>query len=203
MAASGSGTAAYALSPDLNRLDSVSHPVIIAQRATPTTYVTRLSPDTIVVQITDGNFFFRDEMYRSYGNSYQATDHGIRVMYDGDSDRVVVISDETGEEFYNYFFDASFSNSNDLSEPSGGYAQPTPETYLTRENANEYTAELIEGEFYFYGPLTRTSGNTFVGSDAQIRVMYDADTSRMVVINVVTGTEFYNYFFSTVDEGYL
>ena len=127
----------------------------------------------------------------------------MKLIVDGDSDRVVVISDETGEEFYNYFFDASFSSSNDSSEQSGGYAQPTPETYLTRENANEYIAELIEGEFYFYGPLTRTSGNTFVGSDAQVRVMYDADTSRMVVINVVTGTEFYNYFISNVDEGYL
>jgi len=33
--------------------------------------------------------------------------------------------------------------------------------------------------------------------------MYDKDTSRVVVINVVTGTEFYNYIFSTANEGSL
>jgi len=42
-----------------------------------------------------------------------------------------------------------------------------------------------------------------MAEDKRVRVMYDKDTSRVVVINVVTGTEFYNYIFSTANEGAL
>jgi hypothetical protein len=43
----------------------------------------------------------------------------------------------------------------------------------------------------------------FIGQDSQVRVMYDQGTSRITVINKVTGTEFYNYIYSTVNEGSL
>jgi hypothetical protein len=36
-----------------------------------------------------------------------------------------------------------------------------------------------------------------------VRVIYDQDAGRIVIINVVTGTEFYNYAYSSIDEGYL
>lgn len=80
---------------------------------------------------------------------------------------------------------------------------PTPVTYVTEIDQDKMVMQITEGEFRFHGYLERTSGNMFVGHDEQVRVMYDRDTSRVVVINVVTGTEFYNYFFSTVDEGSL
>jgi len=51
--------------------------------------------------------------------------------------------------------------------------------------------------------LQRAVDNNFIGEDEQVRVMYDRSTGQIVVINKVTGTEFYNYFFSEVDEGAL
>lgn len=80
---------------------------------------------------------------------------------------------------------------------------PTPVTYITEVSPDELAIEITEGEFYFHGYLERTSGNMFVGHDAQVRVMYDRDTSRVVVINLLTGDEYYNYFFSIADEGAL
>lgn len=80
---------------------------------------------------------------------------------------------------------------------------PTPVTYLTEVSPDEIVMQITEGEFKFHGYLERTSGNMFVGHDEQVRVMYDRDTSRVVVINVQTGDEYYNYFFSTADEGAL
>ena len=80
---------------------------------------------------------------------------------------------------------------------------PTPLTYMTPQGANVMMVQITEGEFRFRGPLRRTSGNMFAGEDSQVRVMYDKGTSRVVVINKVTGTEFYNYFFSTANEGKL
>jgi len=80
---------------------------------------------------------------------------------------------------------------------------PTPVTYVTEVSRDEIVMQITEGEFRFHGYLERTSGNMFIGHDEQVRVMYDRDTSRVVVINVQTGDEYYNYFFSTTDEGAL
>lgn len=80
---------------------------------------------------------------------------------------------------------------------------PTPVTYVTEVSPDEIVMQITEGEFKFHGYLERTSGNMFVGEDEQVRVMYDRDTSRVVVINIQTGDEYYNYFFSTADEGAL
>jgi hypothetical protein len=80
---------------------------------------------------------------------------------------------------------------------------PAPLTYMTPVNANAIRVQITDGEFKFRGTLNRTSGNMFVGEDSQVRVMYDKGTSRVVVINKVTGTEFYNYIFSTAKEGNL
>ncbi len=80
---------------------------------------------------------------------------------------------------------------------------PTPETYVNKINNNTISVEITEGEFRFVGNLKRTSGNTFIGEDRQVRVIYDRDTKRIVIINRVTGDQFYNYIFSDVDEGAL
>ncbi|MEA5535758.1 hypothetical protein [Crocosphaera sp. XPORK-15E] len=77
-------------------------------------------------------------------------------------------------------------------------------TYMTpQKNPNQIAVQIQDGEFFFAGMLQRTSGNMFTAQDKKVRVMYDKDTKRVVVINVATGTEFYNYFFSTVNEGRL
>jgi ribosomal protein S28E/S33 len=80
---------------------------------------------------------------------------------------------------------------------------PNPLTYMTPQNANEIAVQIQEGEFFFAEILKRTTGNNFIATDGRVRVMYDRDTGRVVVINEVTGDEFYNYFFSEVDEGSL
>ncbi|MDX2229778.1 MAG: hypothetical protein NW220_09085 [Leptolyngbyaceae cyanobacterium bins.349] len=87
--------------------------------------------------------------------------------------------------------------------PNTTAKSPTPLTYMTPQGSNAIMAQITEGEFKFRGLLRRTSGNMFSGEDGQVRVMYDKGTSRVVVINKVTGTEFYNYFFSTANEGNL
>ncbi|ACK73245.1 hypothetical protein PCC7424_4888 [Gloeothece citriformis PCC 7424] len=81
----------------------------------------------------------------------------------------------------------------------------TPQkTYMTpQKNPNQIAVQIQDGEFFFAGMLQRTSGNNFMAQDKKVRVMYDQGTKRVVVINVVTGTEFYNYFFSTANEGRL
>jgi hypothetical protein len=177
---------------------------ILAQRTNPTTYMTRLNSNEIIIQITDGNFFFRDTMHRGYGNTYQAIDHGYRVNYDGDSGRVTVIFDETGAEVYNYFFTGTVGGSSGSSSSSGGnFGRVPSESNLTRVSDNQYNAELSEGQFYFNGPLYRSSGDVFVGTDGRFRIMYDHSNGRVVVINLTTGEELFNYVYSEVDEGYL
>lgn len=81
---------------------------------------------------------------------------------------------------------------------------PTPVTYVTRVgDPDQLVIQITEGEFRFHGYLERTLDDTFVGEDDQVRVTYDRSTGRVVVINVRTGDEYYNYFFSEVDEGSL
>ena len=92
------------------------------------------------------------------------------------------------------------------SEPSTSSAQSsTPVTYVTDVRDGVIVMQITESgsEFRFHGYLERTSGNTFQGEDDNVRVMYDRDTGRVVVINRVTGDEYYNYFYSTTDEGAL
>ncbi|WP_219903799.1 hypothetical protein [Stenomitos frigidus] len=111
------------------------------------------------------------------------------------------------ESIYVYWDPAPYNqqNSQQSTQPAPNTAakSPTPLTYMTLRNANEIVTQITEGEFKFRGTLRRTSGNMFAGEDSQVRVMYDKGTSRVVVINKVTGTEFYNYFFSTANEGRL
>ncbi|MBL1173594.1 hypothetical protein [Pantanalinema sp. GBBB05] len=66
-------------------------------------------------------------------------------------------------------------------------------TYMTPKNNNQIAVQITDGEFFFRGILSRSSGNTYVAQDRQVRVIYDREAGRVVVINIVTGTEFYNY----------
>jgi hypothetical protein len=66
-------------------------------------------------------------------------------------------------------------------------------TYMTPRNNDQIAVQINDGEFNFRGVLTRSSGNLYIAQDRQVRVMYDRAAGRVVVINVLTGDEFYNY----------
>lgn len=107
------------------------------------------------------------------------------------------------ESIFVYWDPSPYNQQSTQPAPSPTATSPTPVTYMTLQGDNVIRTQITEGEFRFRGSLRRTSGNMFVGEDSQVRVMYDKGTSRVVVINKVTGTEFYNYFFSTANEGKL
>jgi hypothetical protein len=88
-------------------------------------------------------------------------------------------------------------------QPAPMLLAANPTTYMTVIDNNTIVVQITEGEFLFHGWLERTSDDMFVGQDEQVRVMYDRSTSRLVVINVRTGDEFYTYFFSPAAEGAL
>ena len=70
----------------------------------------------------------------------------------------------------------------------------TPKTYTTVQNSNEIAIQITEGEFKFSGILKRGETGSFVGSDAQVEVIFNPQNGHVVVNNKVTGTEFYNYY---------
>lgn len=195
------GTVAFSL-PVQARQPSASE-VQLAQGLVPEqTYMTPQNDREIAVQITDGEFFFYDILHRAYGNYFTATDGNVRVTYNRDTGNVLVINNITGTEFYNYTFSESVADT-DAQTDNTAYGASVPVTTITPLNVDQFEARIVDGEFVFDGILNRTSDTVFIGTDRQVRVIYDLEASRIVVINAVTGTEFYNYVYSDADEGYL
>lgn len=132
---------------------------------------------------------------------------GGRVSVETDpNDPFFTIYRTPSESIFVYWNEGETAPANQSQTGSGGSsASPstTPVTYLTEVDRDQIVMQITEGEFRFHGDLERTSGNMFVGEDDQVRVMYDRGTKRVVVINAQTGTEYYNYFFSDVNEGAL
>ena len=187
-----------------------AEPLLLAQsRAPERTYMTpQRDPNQIAIDITDGEFRVHGIMHRSYGNFYTLTTSGVQISYNRDTGNVLVVNASTGTEFYNYTFTeanrGSTSNSGSGSTSQGSRpSSATPRTNMSQIDNDQIAAYITEGEFSFDGMLYRTSGNAFVGEDGRVRVMYDKGTSRVVIINVATGTEFYNYFYSMANEGSL
>ena len=179
-------------------------PLLLTQSQTPQrTYMTpQRDPNQIAVDITDAEFRVYGIMQRSYGNFYILNTSGVQVTYDRDTGRVMVLNSVTGTKFYDYNYIEAGRGSG-TSARSSTPASATPRTNLSQIADDQIAAYITEGEFSFDGILYRTSGNAFVGEDGRVRVMYDKGTSRMVIINVVTGTEFYNYTYSMANEGSL
>jgi len=101
------------------------------------------------------------------------------------------------------YWDTASGNDNQSNSSTTSSSSPTPVTVITRKTPNQITVRITEGEFKYSGVLRRTSGNTFIGSDGRVRVIYDRKAARITIINVATGDEFYNYRFTDVDEGRL
>lgn len=127
----------------------------------------------------DGNRATRDDSLGDAGLIYRLVDESVYVYWDA--------TIGTPEQ------PAKASQSSTSSN--------TPTTYVTPVQDDELVMQITEGEFRFHGYLERTSDNIFVGSDDQVQVTYDRDKDRVIVVNKETGTEFYNYIYSEVNEG--
>ena len=99
----------------------------------------------------------------------------------------------TAQESIFIFWDDSRSNTQVSSSNSS-----QPQTYTTVKDFNNIAIQITEGDFKFHGNLQRTSSKVFTGSDEQVRVSLDPYSGKVVVINKVTGDEFYNYYISPV-----
>jgi hypothetical protein len=196
---------ASALSLPVQAKHTVANPVYLAQSLTPEqTYMTPQNSNEIAIQITDGEFYFYDILHRTYGNYFTAANSGVRVTYNRYSGNVLVINSVTGAEFYNYTFSEAAAGSGS-DRPTGNpvYGAGDPVTTITPLNVDQFDARIVEGEFVFDGVLDRVSDTVFIGSDRQVRVVYDLAAERIVIINAITGTEFYNYVYDAPSEGYL
>lgn len=129
----------------------------------------------------------------------------VRRDNQGLGDRGIIFRLPT-ESIFVYWDTAPYSRPNSTSAPSRPVATPAPgnstaarqpsapeRTFMTPRNDNQIAVQITDGEFNFRGVLTRSSGNIYIAQDQQVRVIYDREAGRVVVINVVTGTEFYNY----------
>jgi hypothetical protein len=173
--------------------DFPENPLYLAQSSNPVTYTTLQSNGDIAIQITDGNYRVHTTLRRGE-TGFVGRDRTSQVYFNPASGQVVVTSSETGETFYNYYIPPLNTRPSNSS-----YVPPsTPVTSITQQNPDQLYAEITEGEFRFSGVLTRTdpSVNSFIGSDGQVRVWYDRDAGRIVIINLYTGDEFYNYSYS-------
>jgi hypothetical protein len=185
------GTSGIGLSAQVSR--AVEAPIYLTQWSNPVTYTTLLGNGDIAIQITDGGYRVHTTLM-SDENGYIGVDGISRIYLNPLTGQVIVTSTETGEEFYNYYIPPLNTHPN---ISTYGHVA-TPVTSITQQNPNQLYAEITEGEFRFSGVLNRTdpSVNSFIGSDNQVRVWYDRDAGRIVIINLHTGDEYYNYSYS-------
>ena len=73
-----------------------------------------------------------------------------------------------------------------------------PETYVKVQDMNSLVMQINEGEYQFRGILRRIGSKEFIGNDRQSRVVFNPYDGHIMVFNVATGTEFYNYYIDPV-----
>ncbi|HEY9663510.1 MAG TPA: hypothetical protein V6C65_34115 [Allocoleopsis sp.] len=137
------------------------------------------STEAAVYTDQDGNRATRDDSLGDAGLIYRLVDESVYVYWDA--------TIGTPEQ--------------PPAAPQSSTPGNTPTTYVTPVQDDELVMQITEGEFRFHGYLERTSDNIFVGTDDQVQVTYDRDAGRVIVVNKETGTEFYNYIYSEVNEG--
>ncbi len=73
-----------------------------------------------------------------------------------------------------------------------------PETYVKVQDMDSLVMQITEGEYRFRGILKRIGSREFIGNDRQSRVVFNPYNGHIMVFNVATGTEFYNYYIDPV-----
>lgn len=75
----------------------------VAQNTNPKTYTTVQDLNNIAIQITEGEFRFRGIIKRSASRQFMGSDGKVRVLLNPYDGHIIVFSEATGEEFYNYY----------------------------------------------------------------------------------------------------
>ena len=89
-----------ALEPDIN-----ISPLEIAQNTNPETYVKVQDMNSLVMQITEGEYVFRGILKRLGSKQFIGNDQQSRVVFNPYDGHIMVYSVATGTEFYNYYID--------------------------------------------------------------------------------------------------
>ncbi len=89
-----------ALEPDIN-----INPIEIAQNTNPETYVKVQDMNSLVMQITEGEYVFRGILKRIGSKEFIGDDQQSRVVFNPYDGHIMVYSVATGTEFYNYYID--------------------------------------------------------------------------------------------------
>jgi len=178
---------------------AIAAPISLAQSMTPAqTVMSVLNENEIALQIIDGDFSFAGVMHRHYGNLYGASNRDVRVSYNRETGDVTVVDTETNDELYSYVY-ALDAVTGTGDAPLTRDPGPTPVTYTTVLNEDQIRIQISEGDFFYTGNLERINGETFVGQEGAIRVVYARDRGLITVINVVQHRDLYNYAYSDVD----
>ncbi|MGK7938604.1 MAG: hypothetical protein AB4062_00300 [Crocosphaera sp.] len=88
-----------ALKPDVNIN------IEIAQNTNPQTYVKVQDMNSLVMQITEGEYVFRGILKRVGSKEFIGNDQQSRVVFNPYNGHIMVYSVATGTEFYNYYID--------------------------------------------------------------------------------------------------
>ncbi len=156
------------------------------------------------IQLPNGRRYDLRPVGNQPANYVDQNGRAVRRDNTGLGDRGVIFR-LSNESIFVYWDPAPYGSST-TPAPSRPVASPAPggsmaarepsapqRTFMTPRNDNQIAVQITDGEFNFRGVLTRSSGNIYLAQDQQVRVIYDREAGRVVVINVVTGTEFYNY----------
>jgi len=183
----------------IGKQTAIAAPLFVAQSTTPaSTTMSVLNENEIAIQIMDGDFFFAGVMQRHYGGLYGASNREVRVAYDSATGDVIVADMDTDEELYNYSYSLeAVTGAGDA--PITRNSGPVPVTYTTVLNDDLIRIQISEGDFFYTGNLERVSGETFVGQEEDIRVVYARDRGLITVINVVEHRDLYNYAYSKTE----
>ena len=92
--------AGMALETDIN-----ISPLEIAQNTNPETYVKVQDMNSLVMQITEGEYVFRGILKRIGSKQFIGNDQQSRVVFNPYDGHIMVYSVATGTEFYNYYID--------------------------------------------------------------------------------------------------
>ncbi len=77
----------------------------IAQNTNPETYVKVQDMNSLVMQITEGEYVFRGILKRIGSKQFIGNDQQSRVVFNPYDGHIMVYSVATGTEFYNYYID--------------------------------------------------------------------------------------------------